>query len=208
MGIGAVLTQEGRPLAFFSEKFSDARRKYSTYDKEFFAIIRALEHWTHYLIVNEFILHSDHKALKYIQGQHKLNPRHAKWVEYLQSFHFMIKHKSGKMNQGADALSRRHLLISQLSSNVLGFEHLKTLYKGDPNFGELYEVFQSHPKGDFMVQEGYLFKGTRLCVPKCGTRELLLREVHGGSLAGHFGEDQTFTMAREHFYWPYMLKDV
>jgi len=185
VGIGAVLTQEGRPLAFFSEKLSDPRRKYSTYDKEFFAIIRALEHWTHYLIVNEFILHSDHKALKYIQGQHKLNPRHAKWVEYLQIFHFVIKHKSGKMNQGADALSRRHLLISQLSSNVLGFEHLKALDKGDLDFGELYEVCQNHPKGDFMVQDGYLFEGTRLCVPKCGTRELLLREVHGGSLAGH-----------------------
>jgi len=70
VGIGAVLIQEERPLAFFSEKWSDSRKKYSTYDKEFFAIIRALEHWTHYLIANEFILHLDHKALKYIQGQH------------------------------------------------------------------------------------------------------------------------------------------
>jgi len=191
-----------------SEKLSDARRKYSTYDKEFFAIIRALEHWTHYLIAKEFILHSDHEALKYIQGQYKLNPRHAKWVEYLQSFQFVIKHKSGKMNQGADALSRRHLLISELSSNVLGFEHLKALYKRDSEFGELYEVCQSHPKGDFMVQDGYLFKGTRLCVPKCGTRELLLREVHGGSLAGHFGEDKTLSMSKEHFYWPHMRKNV
>jgi len=83
VGIGAVLIQEGRPLTYFSEKLSDERRKYSTYDKEFFAIIRALEHWTHYLIANEFILHSDHEALKYIQGQHKLNSQHAKWVEYL-----------------------------------------------------------------------------------------------------------------------------
>ena len=90
----------------------------------------------------------------------------------------------------------------------ISFEHFKALYKGDPDFGELYEVCQKHPKGDVLVQDGYLFKGTRLCVPKCGTRELLLREVHGGSLAGHFGEDKTFSMAREHFYWPHMLKDV
>jgi len=120
VGIGAVLIQEGKPLAYFSEKLSDARRKYSTYDKEFFAIIRALEHWTHYLIASEFILHSDHEALKYIQGQHKLNSRHAKWVEYLQSFHFVIKHKSRKLNEGADNLSRRHLLYSNLELVYLG----------------------------------------------------------------------------------------
>ena len=81
VGIGAVLSQEKRPVAFFSEKLNEAKRKYSTYDKEFYAIVRALEHWRHYLVVAEFILHSDHEALKFIQGQHKLNPRHAKWVE-------------------------------------------------------------------------------------------------------------------------------
>jgi len=83
IGIRGVLVQEGRPLAFFSEKLDDSKRKYSTYDKEFYAIVRCLEHWSHYLIAKEFILHSDHEALKYIQGQHKLNSRHAKWVEYL-----------------------------------------------------------------------------------------------------------------------------
>ena len=40
VGIGEVLTQEGKPLAFFSEKLCDARRKYSTYDKEFYALCR------------------------------------------------------------------------------------------------------------------------------------------------------------------------
>ena len=109
VGIGAVLSQETRPIAYFSEKLNETKRKYSTYDKEFSVIVRALEHWWRYLVGGEFILHSDHEALKYIQGQHKLNPRHAKWVEYLQSFHFVIHHKAGKLNKGADALSRRHL---------------------------------------------------------------------------------------------------
>jgi len=95
VGIGDVLSQEKWPLAYFIEKLNEAKRKYSTYDKEFYAIVRALDHWRHYLLGVEFILYSDHEAFKFIQGQHKLNPRHAKWVEYLQSFHFMIHHKYG-----------------------------------------------------------------------------------------------------------------
>ena len=78
VGIGAVLSQETRPIAYFSEKLNETKRKYSAYDKEFYAIVRALEHWRHYLVGGKFVLHSDHEALKYIQGQHKLNPRHAK----------------------------------------------------------------------------------------------------------------------------------
>jgi len=104
VGIGGVLAQEGQPLAFFGEKLCYSRQKYSTYDKEFYAIVRYMEHRSH--MASEFILHSGHEALKHIQGQHKLNSRHAKWAEYLQSFHFTIRHRSGKLNKGADALSR------------------------------------------------------------------------------------------------------
>jgi len=66
--IGGVLTQEGKSLAFFSEKLCYSRRKYSTYDREFYAIMRCLELWSHYLIASEFILHFDREALRYIQG--------------------------------------------------------------------------------------------------------------------------------------------
>jgi len=85
---------------------------------------------------------------------------------------------------------------------VLGFEHLKGLYDEDEDFGMLFKECQKHPKGDFLIQDGYLFKGTRLCVPKCGTRELLVREVHGGSLAGHYGENKTSMALKEHYFWP------
>jgi len=66
------------------------------------------------------------------------------------------------MNQGAGALSRRHLLLFQLDACVLGFEHLKSLYENDEDLGEIYKECLRHPKGDFLIQEGYLFKGTTL----------------------------------------------
>jgi len=89
------------------------------------------------------------------------------------------------MNQGTDALLRRHLLLFQLDACILGFEHLKTLYENDEDFRVIYKECCRHPKGDFLIQDGYLFKGTRLCVPNYRTRELLIREVHGSSLDGH-----------------------
>ena len=200
VGIGAVLSQERRPVAYFNEKLSDARRKYSTYDKEFYAIIKALEHWRHYLAYGEFILHSDHEALKFILGEHKLNSRHAKWVEYLQSFHFVIHHKSRKLNKGADALSRRYLLLSTLGSKVLGFEIIKELYKTDKDFQELFEKCSSHPQGAFHLDEGFLFEGRRLCISRSGITELLIQEVYERDLACHFRVDKTWLMLKEHYF--------
>ena len=77
VGIGAVLMQEKRSIAFFSEKLNGARLNYSIYDKEFYALIQALEVWQHYLLPKEFVIHTNHESLKYIMGQSKLNRRHA-----------------------------------------------------------------------------------------------------------------------------------
>ncbi|XP_060177884.1 uncharacterized protein LOC132607823 [Lycium barbarum] len=107
VGIGGALSQAGKPIAYFSEKLGGPKLRYATYEKEFYAIIRVLQHWSHYLLPREFVLYSDHEAIKYLNHQQKLNARHAKWVEFLQNFQFVIKHKAGKLNQVADALSRK-----------------------------------------------------------------------------------------------------
>ncbi|XP_054806284.1 uncharacterized protein LOC129308952 [Prosopis cineraria] len=133
-GISAVLSQDGHPIAFFSEKLNDAKLRYSTYDKKFYAIVRALQYWSHYLLNKEFILFSDHEALKYLNSQQKISRKHARWSKLLQSYPFLIKHKAGTLNSIADALSRRHVLLTTLQTKVVGFDFVKELYQDDPDF--------------------------------------------------------------------------
>ena len=73
IGIGGVLMQHGRPVAYHSEKLDGARLNYPIYVKELFALVRVLEVWQHYLWPKEFVIHSDHESLKYLKGQAKLN---------------------------------------------------------------------------------------------------------------------------------------
>jgi len=158
VGIGVVLLQGGHPIAYFSEKIHGASLNYPTYDKELYALVRALQTWEHYLVSKEFVIHSDHESLKYLKGQHKLNKRHAKWMEFLEQFPYVIKYKKGKSNVVADALSRRHTLFSKLGAQILGFDHIPEMYNQDSEFSSTYAECMERPQGGFYVNEGYLFK--------------------------------------------------
>ena len=67
IGMGAVLMQEKRPIAYFSEKLNGATLNYPTYDKELYALVRQLETWQHYLWPKEFVIHTDHESLKHLK---------------------------------------------------------------------------------------------------------------------------------------------
>ncbi|KAI4313093.1 hypothetical protein MLD38_037865 [Melastoma candidum] len=176
VGIGGVLLQEGRPIAYFSEKLNGAKLNYSTYDKEFLAIVRVVETWSHYLLPREFVLHTDHEALKYINGKHKLSRRHAKWVEFLQAFNFVLKHKPGTKNVVADVLSRKMILLSAMETKLIGFGYLKELYKDDEDFGAIFIQCAQQAIDRFHQVNGFLFRDSKLCIPRSSTRELLIRE--------------------------------
>jgi len=105
IGIGGVLIQQGKPIAYFSENLGGAQLNYFVYDKELYALVCEPETWQHYLWPKEFVIHSDHEALKYLKGQAKLNRRHTKWVEFIETFPYIMKYKKGKDNVVADALS-------------------------------------------------------------------------------------------------------
>ena len=88
----------------------------------------------------EFVIYSDHESLKHIRSQEKLNHRHAKWVEFIESFPYIIKHKKGKDNVIADALPRRYTMLSQLDCRIFGLESIKEQYALDPDFKGVAEL--------------------------------------------------------------------
>ncbi|XP_066333787.1 uncharacterized protein [Miscanthus floridulus] len=209
IGLGGVLLQEGKPVAYFSEKLSGPSLNYSTYDKELLALVRTLETWQHYLWPKEFVIHSDHESLKHIRSQAKLNRRHAKWVEFIESFPYVIKHKKGKENIIADALSRRYTMLSQLDFKIFGLETIKEQYAHDNDFKDvLLNCQEGKTWNRFVLTDGFVFRANKLCIPASSVRLLLLQEAHGGGLMGHFGVKKTEDILAGHFFWPKMRRDV
>ena len=170
--------------------------------------MRTLQTWQHYLLSKEFLIHSDHEALKFLKSQGKLNKIHARWVEFLDQFPYMIKHKQGKANIVADALSRRHTLLSMLETKYLSFVHIKELYEKDDDFAFIYGECHQGGSKDFYLSNQYLFKGKKFCIPQGSLRASLITEAHEGGLMVHFGANKTLEVLKEHLYWPYMPKHV
>jgi hypothetical protein len=214
VAIGTILSQDDKPISYFSEKLNDIKMKYSTYDKELYVVTQALKKWRHYLIPKEFILYTNNQALRFITRQEKLNHRHAKWVEFMQNFTFFIKHISGSTNKFTNALSMRCLIFQEFQVETLGFEHLKEMYQEDPNFKEAYEACENHLLREinqwmeYIIQEILLFKCLQLCILQFSMRDNFLKEKHTGGLVGHSGHDKTYAQMISSYYWPGMRFDV
>lgn len=106
-GIGAVLTQDERPLAYFSKKISDRRQHTSTYAKELLAVVEAVSKWLHYLLGSKFIVRTDHHSLKNLLKQTVQTPDQHFFLSKLLGYDFTIEYKRGRDNIVADALSRQ-----------------------------------------------------------------------------------------------------
>ena len=105
-GIGAVLQQDGRPIAFTSQSLSPKNRALSTYEREMLAVIHAIKKWQPYLLGNHFIIRTDHHSLKYFLQNRANSPFQQKWVSKLLGFDYEIQYRKGSDNKAADALSR------------------------------------------------------------------------------------------------------
>ena len=103
------ITEEKQQIAYFSEKLNGTALNYQTYDKELYALVRALETWQHYLWLKEFVIHTDHESLKHLKGQvnKRSNLDGQKKAEMVKKLHESVQqHKEKKTEQYANKANK------------------------------------------------------------------------------------------------------
>ena len=117
VGLGCVLMQQGKVIAYASRQLKSHEWNYLAHDLELVALVFALKTWRHYLYGEKFEVYFDHESLKYIFTQKDLNSRHRRWIEILEDYDFALHYHPRKANVVVDALSRKS--FGQLSSLAL-----------------------------------------------------------------------------------------
>ena len=110
-GLGCVLMQHGRVIAYVSRQLKTHETNYSTHDLELAAVIFSLRVWRHYLYGSRVQIFTDHKSLRYLMTQKELNMRQRRWVELIKDYNCVIDYHPRRANVVTDALSRKSKLL-------------------------------------------------------------------------------------------------
>ncbi|GJU38743.1 putative reverse transcriptase domain-containing protein [Tanacetum coccineum] len=105
-GLGAILMQREKVIAYASRQLKPHEENYTTHDLELGAVVFALKIWRHYLYGTKCTVFTDHESLQHILNQKELNMRQRRWLELLTDYDCKIRYHPRKANVVADALSR------------------------------------------------------------------------------------------------------
>lgn len=215
VGIGALLMQEGHPLAYISRHLKGRHLHLSIYEKELLAVVYAVQKWRRYLLSNNFIIKTDQRSLKYLMEQRLNTPIQQQWLPKLLEFDYEIQYKQGKDNVAADALSRvEGSKILHMAMTVLQCDLLKQIqedYGNDEALQKVIQGLQRDPKfkKHYTWFQDILRRKNKIVVPnKVALRNSILEWLHGSCQGGHSGRDVTIQRVTSLFYKKGLAKDI
>lgn len=215
-GIGAILLQNGHPLAYFSKQLTDRQQPASTYAQEMMAITEAVKKWRQYLLGRRFTVQTDHRSLRALLHQTIQTPEQQKWLYKLVGYDFDIEYKPGVLNGPADALSRMNRvscnsLFTELRSQPVLWEAIRAAYAAHPDTLKLLSEVRDDPgqHTNFTIRHGVLFFKGRVWIPEnSALQPLLLAEFHNTPTGGHAGVQRTLARIAGKFFWPGLRRSV
>ncbi|WVZ80599.1 hypothetical protein U9M48_028059 [Paspalum notatum var. saurae] len=230
-GLGCVLMQEGRVIAYASCQLRKHEVNYPTHDLELLAVVYALKKWRHYLLGNTCHIYTDHKSLKYIFTQPELNMRQRRWLELIKDYDLEVHYHPGKANVVADALSRKahcNFIEARPTVRVLCCEigdiemptaleaelynlvleptikdQIIAAQKQDKGMAHIRDEIDDKKKACFKLdEEGVLWFKNRLVVPKdMELRKKILDEAHTSMFTLHPGSNKMYQDLKQKFWW-------
>ncbi|WVZ48596.1 hypothetical protein U9M48_000017 [Paspalum notatum var. saurae] len=237
-GLGCVLMQEGRVIAYASRQLRKLEANYRTHDLELAALVHALKIWRHYLLGNTCHIYTDHKSLKYILTQPELNMRQRRWLELIKDFDLEIHYHPGKANVVADASSRKahcnviearptvRVICCEVDEIEMPTEQHAELYsliieptikdqiivaqKQDKSMAHIREGLDEKKRACFTLDDqGVLWFKNRLVVPKdMELRKKILDEAHTSMFTMHPGSNKMYQDLKQKFWWTRMKREI
>ncbi|GJS19483.1 putative reverse transcriptase domain-containing protein [Tanacetum coccineum] len=213
IGLGCVLMQKGKVIAYVSRQLKIHEKNYTTHDLELGVVVFALKIWRHYLYGTKSVIYMDHTILQHIFSQKELNMRHRRWIELFSDYEYETRYHPGKANVVVDALSRKERVNPKrvramnmtLQSSIK--DRILAAHK------EAVDEFPGLQKSlDEMIEQrndGTLYYLDRIWVPLKGeVRTLIMDKAHKSKYSVHPGADKMYYDLRDRYWWPGMKRDI
>ncbi|GJX19135.1 putative nucleotidyltransferase, ribonuclease H [Tanacetum coccineum] len=215
-GLGCVLMQRGKVIAYASRQLKIYEKNYTTHDLELGAIVFALKTWRHYLYGTKSVIYTGHKSLQHIFDQKELNMCQRRWIELFSDYECEIYYHPGKANVVADALSRKErvkprrvramaMTIQSGVKEMILAAQSETFKQENVLAERLHGLDQQMEK----KEDGSLYFMDRIWVPLIGdVRMVILNEAHKSKYFVHPRADKMYHDLRDMYWWPGMKRDI
>ncbi|GJU69537.1 putative reverse transcriptase domain-containing protein [Tanacetum coccineum] len=195
-GLGAVLMQREKVIAYASRQLKVHEKNYTTHDLELGSVVFALKIWRHYLYGTRCTVFTDHKSLQHILDQKELNMRQRRWLELLSDYDCDIRYHPGKANVVADALSQAQI-EAQKPENLVNEDVGGIIRKDIPK-----EKLEPHADGTLCLH-------SRSWIPCYGDlRSVIMHESHKSKYSIHPGSEKMYQDVKKLYWWPNMKADI